>query len=65
MTLEVQMMFHVGLLAVSLVCGVLVTNKEKDALEHLGESFFVSLFFFVPLELVYWVGGWVIGYFFF
>ena len=54
MGLEIQMMFHVMLIAVCLVCGVLVISRNKDALDHLIGTFLISLFFFVPLELIYW-----------
>jgi hypothetical protein len=58
MTLEVQMMFHIMLLAVCLVCSNIATNKEKDGLEYLVDTFKTSLFFFVPLELLYWIAAW-------
>ena len=55
MTLEVQMMFHVMLLAVCLVCGALTMSRDKDdSYNFLLASFGSGLFFFVPLELIYW-----------
>ena len=66
MTLEFQMMFHVMLLGVCLVCGAVVLNGEKDGGVRLAGTFIMGiLFIFIPLELIYWIGGWAIGYFFF
>jgi hypothetical protein len=66
MTLEVQMMFHVMLLGVCLVCGAVVLSGEKDGGDRFKGTFIMGiLFIFIPLEFIYWIGGWAIGYFFF
>ena len=65
MGLEIQMMFHVMLLGVCLVCGAVVLTGEKDGGDRLVGTFILGiLFIFIPLELIYWIGGWTIGYFF-
>lgn len=62
MGLEIQMMFHVMLFGVCLVCGVLVMNRDKDgSYNFVLASFGASLFFFVPLEFIYWVLWFIFG----
>ena len=60
MTLEVQMMFHVMLLAVCLLCSVVTQTRRKDMKGLAADIYLLCLFFFVQLELLYWVGGWLI-----
>ena len=57
---EMQLMFHVMLLAICLVCGGLIIDRDRKKY-YLEEALVGCLFFFVPLELLYWLGRWIIG----
>ncbi len=58
------MMFHIMLLAVCLVIGAVVLTVEKDGGDRFVGTFIIGIvFIFVPLELLYWIGGWVIRVF--
>ena len=57
MAIEFHIMFHVLLLALSLVISCIVLSAEKS---DFGDNFtgiyiLGLLFFFVPIELIYWI----------
>ena len=51
-----QMMFHVLLLGISVLCAVVAQSGYKDPEGISGETYVMSLFFFIPLEVIYWIG---------
>ncbi len=86
MGLEIQMMFHVMLFAVSCLGGAIFnfhvdySDVNDEFTERHGTRFYdrvtsgkgpyISIIFFygfslfIPFELLYWVGGYTIRYFF-
>ncbi len=53
-----QMMFHVLLLSICLLCSCVANRFPQDGID--GDTYIRSLFFFVPLEALYWFGVWII-----
>ena len=66
---ELQIMFHVLLFAVCVVITLLRAIEWNQVLQSKGQKFdddldphiliFVSLCFFIPLEIVFWVLYWI------